>query len=133
MIKDIQYPEVKEVAVAIVPEDGDEGGIWNVYLLNLKDQLIEGVLVCSKGYGSMNGETVKTSTLRHFLDAMPPKSFSKVEPIMENVFSLSNEYWVSFYINEIIYDKKFIFLPETINESYFSSIPVINKKGVMIV
>jgi len=132
MIKDIQYPEVKDVAIAIVKEEGDEGEIWNVYLLNLREQLIENVLVTSKGYGTMDGETVKTSILRHSLNTVQPKSFAKVEPIMENVFSLSNEYWVSFYANTIIYDKKFIFLPETINEFYFSTVPIINKKGVMI-
>ena len=56
----------------------------------------------------------------------------KIEPIMEDVFSLSNEYWVSFYIDKIIYDKKFIFLPETISSEYFTQIPILNKRGVMI-
>jgi hypothetical protein len=132
MIKDIQYPEVKDVGIAILKEKMEEGDAWNVYLLNLKDERIENVLVSSKGYGTLNGEAVKTSTLRHFLNTVQAKTVVKVEPIMENVFSLSNEFWVSFYIHNIIYDKKFIFLPETINESYFSLIPIINKKGVMI-
>jgi hypothetical protein len=44
----------------------------------------------------------------------------------------NNEYWVSFYIDKVIHDKKFIFLPGTINEEFFTSVPIIFKKGVMI-
>lgn len=133
MIKDIPVPEVNDIAVAVIPEeDENEELAWSVYLLNLKDTPIEGVLVSSKGYGELNGEQIKTSTLRHFLDTLQPKSYAKIEPIMENVFPLNNEYWVSFYLNNLIYDKKFIFLPETIRQDFFVKIPLINKKGVMI-
>lgn len=132
MIKDIKQPKVTDIAMAVVQEEIEGENSWFVYLLNLKDVEIEGVLVSSKGYGELKGESVKTSMLRHFLDVIKPASFEKVEPIMENVFSLSNEYWVSFYINNVMYDKKFIFLPETIHERNFTQIPLIGKKGVMI-
>jgi hypothetical protein len=132
MIKDIHYPEVKDIAVAVVKEDTPEGVSWTVYLLNLKEVSITSILVSSKGYGLKNGEEVKTSTLRHFIDNMPAKSYATIEPIMEDVFSLSNEYWVSFYVGNVIHDKKFIFLPETISEQFLTNVPVINKKGVMI-
>lgn len=132
MIKDIHQPEVTDIAIAIVQEEAEEGLGWFVYLLNLKLVLIEGVLVSSKGYGEVNGESVKTSVLRHFLDEIGPNSFRKIEPIMEDVFVLSNEFWVSFYIDKVMYDKKFIFLPETIHHDYFTNIPLLNKRGVMI-
>jgi hypothetical protein len=132
MIKDIHYPEVKDIAVAVVKEETPEGVSWTVYLLNLKEVSITSILVSSKGYGLKNGEEVKTSTLRHFIDNMPAKSYATIEPIMEDVFSLSNEYWVSFYVGNVIHDKKFIFLPETISEQFLTNVPVINKKGVMI-
>ncbi|MGZ4048783.1 MAG: hypothetical protein ACXVNN_05425, partial [Bacteroidia bacterium] len=105
---------------------------WNVYLINFKKEKIEGVLVTSHGYGKLNEEDVKTSTLRHFLDEVEPKSFVKFEPIIETLFGLNNEFWVSFYIDKVMYDKKYIFLPETIKEENFILIPYINKKGVMI-
>lgn len=133
MIKDIHYPEVKDIAVAVVKEENPEGEAWTVYLLNLKEMNISNILVSSKGYGQKNGEEVKTSTLRHYINDMPAKSFASIEPIMEDVFSLSNEYWVSFYIGNVIHDKKFIFLPETISEQFLTNVPVINKKGVMII
>lgn len=125
---DILYPEVRDVSVAAILEDTD----WAVYLINQKDVPLEGVLVSSRGYGKIGEEEVETSVLRHFLDTVGPKSFVKIEPIMEDVFRLSNEYWLSFYIDGVIYDKKFIFLPETINSTFFSTVPIIGKKGVLI-
>jgi hypothetical protein len=132
MKKDIEYPKVTDIAIAVVKEDADGEDGWSVYLINLKDIEITGVLVSSKGYGKVDGEDVKTSVLRHFIDNMPAKSVAKVEPIMENVFHLNNEYWVSFYVGELIHDKKFIFLPGTIDEAYFTNVPVLNKRGVLI-
>lgn len=132
MKKDIEYPKVTDIAIAVVKEDTDGEDGWSVYLVNLKDIEITGVLVSSKGYGKVDGEDVKTSVLRHFIDNMPAKSVAKVEPIMENVFHLNNEYWVSFYVGELIHDKKFIFLPGTIDEAYFTNVPVLNKRGVLI-
>jgi hypothetical protein len=133
MIKDIEKLPVEDVFVAVVKEFDEEGNIaWNVYLVNQKNVSIEGVLVSSKGYGQIEGEDVKTSMLRHFLDVLPPQSFAKIEPIMENVFGLFNEFWLSFYVNKVIYDKKFIFPPETIIDSHLINIPLIEKKGIMI-
>ncbi|MGQ0829468.1 MAG: hypothetical protein ACT4ON_13855 [Bacteroidota bacterium] len=133
MKKDISPPLVEDVAVAVVTEQNDLGEKeWNVYLLNLKKQKIEGVLVTSQGYGTFDDEEVKTSTLRHFLDEVNANSFKKIEPIVETVFGLNNEYWVSFYLNKVMYDKKYIFLAESITPENFINIPLINKKGVMI-
>jgi hypothetical protein len=125
---DIEYPEVRDVSVAAVLEDAG----WSVYLINQKEVRIEGVLVSSRGYGKIGDADVETSVLRHFLETIEPKSFVKIEPIMEDVFRLTNEYWVSFYIDGMIYDKKFIFLPETINSAFFTTVPIIEKKGVLI-
>ena len=125
---DIEYPEVRDVSVAAVLEDAG----WSVYLINQKEIRIEGVLVSSRGYGKIGDADVETSVLRHFLETIEPKSFVKIEPIMEDVFRLTNEYWVSFYIDGMIYDKKFIFLPETINSAFFTTVPIIEKKGVLI-
>ncbi|MES2592501.1 MAG: hypothetical protein V4608_11495 [Bacteroidota bacterium] len=133
MKKDINPPVVENIAVAVVKEYNELQEIeWNVYLLNFKKENIEGVLVTSKGYGIYNNEEVKTSVLRHFLDVVDANSFKKIEPIVETVFGLNNEYWLSFFLNNVMYDKKYIFLPETITEENLILIPFINKKGVMI-
>ena len=133
MLKDIPKLEVENLAVAIVRELNEESEpIWNAYVINLYDQQIHNVLVSSKGYGSFEGREVKTSVLRHLIGNIDAQDYAKIEPIMDNLFGLSNEFWVSFYIGKNIYDKKYVFLPETIKEENFILIPYINKKGVMI-
>lgn len=131
MIKDIVFPEVEDIIVAVIQEhEGlDE---YYVALINLKFVDIKNVLVVSNGYGIINEKKVKTSTLRNFFDEVKKQDYIKIEPIQKEVFGLSNEYWVSFTLNGQMYDKQFIFLPETIIESNFVQIPIIEKKGVMI-
>lgn len=133
MLKDIPNETVEDIAIAIVPELNETGEeLWNVYLLNLKEQPIEGVLVTSRGYGERKGEQIQTSTLRHFLDEMESRSYKLIEPIIPDVFGLTNEFWVSFYHDKKIFDKKYLFLPESIRHDFFSRIPIIGKDGVMI-
>ncbi len=131
MIKDIVFPEVEDVAIAIVQEfEGlDE---YDVYLINLKFADIHNVLVVSTGYGIVNEQPIKTSTLRHFFETIKQHDYIKIEPIQKEVFGLSNEFWLSFSLNNQLYDKQFIFLPETVVESNFVNIPLLNKKGVLI-
>jgi hypothetical protein len=135
MRKELKGPEATNVSVAVVKEVNElnEEG-YNVYVINEYDVQIRGVLVSSKGYGKHpdSEEIIKTSMLRHYLEDMPPKSYRKIEPIMEDVFGLNNEYWVSFWINNVMHDKKFIFLPEVIQPSNYVQIPIIEKKGVLI-
>ncbi|MCU0433660.1 MAG: hypothetical protein MUC87_09430 [Bacteroidia bacterium] len=132
MKKDLEIPQVENVAVAIVKEPNRDDDEWGVYLINLKNEPISNVFVTSTGYGEVNGERLKTSTLRHFFETVAPDTAIKVEPIMDFTFGLSNEYWVSFYVGEQIYDKQYVFLPETINPSNFTRIPLLDRKGVMI-
>jgi hypothetical protein len=133
MIKDLPENNVTDIAVAVALEgENAESKIFHVYLINLKKETIENVLVTSKGYGEKNGEQVKTSTLRHMFPEVAAGGFKQIEMIDEQTFGLNNEYWVSYYIGKQIYDKKFIFLPESIIDSNFIKLPVVNKPGVMI-
>jgi hypothetical protein len=131
-VSETERPKV-HMKIAIVREKNAEGADeWNVYLLNFKLVAIEGVLVTSTGYGELNGEPRKTSTLRHFLDTVGPESFVKIEPIHEQVFGLNNEYWLSFYVQKVMYDKQYVFLAESISEANCIKVPLVNKKGVLI-
>lgn len=135
MKEELQGPKVTKAAVAVVQEVNDEGEqVYNVYALNFYDEKMEGVLVTSVGYAvhHKTQEQVRTSTLRHLLDEIPPQSFKKIEPIIEDVFGLNNEYWLSFWLKDVMYDKKFIFLQETIKKENFVKIPLIDKLGVII-
>lgn len=133
MKKDILQPLVEGISIAVVLENEDPvSRHWNVYLVNHRADVLENVLVSSKGYGVKDGQEVKTSTLRHSLGEVAGSSFVAIEAIDEQVFGLTNEYWLSFYLGRQIYDKKFIFLPESIIDSNLIRIPLVNKPGVMI-
>lgn len=132
MKKGYEIPEVHDIAMAVVLEEENGQNVWNVFLINLHIVPIKNVIVSSRGYGELGGEKRATSTLRHFYEEIPDLEYTRVEPIMEDTFGLSNEFWVSFYIDDQVYDKKYVFLPESINEKNFTPIPLLNIPGVMI-
>jgi hypothetical protein len=133
MKKDLPDNAVVDIAIAVVLlSETPEVKNWTVYVVNMKDMQIDNVIISSKGYGEKDGKTVKTSVLRHFIGDLKAKSYAGVEAIDTEVFGLTNEYWLSYYINGTIYDKKFIFLPESIVDENLIRIPIVNKPGVMI-
>ncbi|MEM7162073.1 MAG: hypothetical protein AAF487_06470 [Bacteroidota bacterium] len=132
-IKKIFGPKVEDVAMAIVKEYNEVNKAeWFVYLINFQDKPLENVLISSTGYGKKDGKKVNTSTLRYYYEEIAPNSYTKIEPIIEDVFELANQYWVSFYQAKEIYDKKYVFLANTIEEQFFTQIPYIEKKGILI-
>lgn len=133
MKKDINPPKVENVAFAIVKDINElNEEVWNVYLINLKDLSLESALVSATGYGEIDGKKKKTTTLRYFLGDVKPQSYVLIEPIMTDVFSLHNEYWLTFYANKELHDKKYIFLAESIKDEHLTNIPLIGKKGILI-
>ncbi|MFD1770017.1 hypothetical protein [Sphingobacterium suaedae] len=133
MKKDLPENVVEDISIAVVLEgETPTSKVWNVYLINEKPCPIVNVLVSSKGYGKKDGNEVKTTTLRHFLGDIPSSSSVKIEAIDTQVFGLTNEYWLSYYIDKTIYDKKYIFLPESIVDENLIKVPLVNKPGIVI-
>jgi uncharacterized membrane protein YhfC len=131
--KDIVPPKVEGVAMAVVREADEEGAnAWYVYLINRREVTLENVLISSRGYGEIEGEERKTSEMRHHLEKLGPKSWARIERIVEEVFALSNQYWLSFYIGRQLHDKKYIFLAGSIDEANFTNLPLMGVRGVMI-
>lgn len=134
MKKDINPEKVTDVAVAIVPEKDNLGNeLWSSYLINLKKEPINTVLVSTKGYGALNGKDVKTSILRHMLGDIGPMTYKKIEPLHEKLIKISNEFWVSFWHQGQLFDKKYVFVTESIVKENLVYIPQLDRKGVMIV
>ena len=136
MREELKGPLVENVGVAVIQIENElNEKMYEVYLLNLKEEIIEGIIITSRGYGenAVTGEKVKTSSLRHSLEVLLPNEAAKIEPIMEDVFGIANEYWVSFWINDTMYDKKFVFVSESISEKNMKIIPLLGEKGVMII
>lgn len=132
MKKDISLPVVTGVSIAIVRKMNEiQQAEWFVYFINDNDHGIQNLFITSRGYGEIDGETRQTSTLRHAFDYVEPKSQVLVEPIQPEVFPLNNEYWVSYYIGDVIYDKRFTFVPDSIVEGNLTKIPALNLMGIL--
>jgi len=130
--KDIEIPEVKNVTLAVVREKNLlNASEWKVYLINNNDTDLENTLVASKGYGEKEGEKQMTSVLRHFLETVPAHGHALIEPLDPAVFHLNNEYWISYYIGSQIYDKRFVFVPDSICDENVIAIKELGMEGVL--
>ncbi len=125
-------PKVEGIELAVVLENDTPE--YAVYLHNAKEDIIEGIIITSVGYGEnpTTGEKIKTATLRHSLEVMLPNEVAKIELIVPEVFGLYNEYWVSFWINEELFDKKFLFLPDAIHSEKLRMLDSFGKFGVLL-
>jgi hypothetical protein len=134
MIKDIEFKKTEDVAMAVIRKEDDEAGekIWKVILLNLKSKPIESVIINSTGYGKKENRDVKTSELRQFFDSIQPKSFVEVEIITDELLGLHNQFWVSYVFENHLYDRRYVFLAESIQPEFFTDIPLINTRGILI-
>ena len=131
MKEHINFDPVEGVSIAIARQDDPAEEHWQVYLINTNAYKLENVIVVSKGYSGLGEEKVQTSTLRHLFDVVEPKGHVLVEPIDPAIFHLTNEFWVSYYVGKQIYDKKFVFVPESIVAEHLINISSINKMGVL--
>jgi hypothetical protein len=101
MLKDIPELKVEDVSIAIIKDEDEVAGeVWDVYLINQRKEKITGVLVTSTGYGVIGDESRKTSTLRHFFEEVDSNSFIKIETMVEDVFDVNNEFWLSFFFRK---------------------------------
>ena len=134
MKKDIIIPEVENVFVAAVQEWSDDfmEKVWFAYLVNDSDFLIESVMVVSKAFGTIDGEMKKTSLLRHAFVEVPAVSVVKIEMIEKSVLTLNNEFSVSYFIGNTLYDKKFIFKANFDSVSEIEEVPILFVDGVIV-
>lgn len=132
MKKDIDFQPVTGVKLAIAKEEINGIEEWAVYIINLNLIELNTVMITSKGYGIIDGEEKKTSVLRHLVKELGAESIAKVEPIDPALFALNNEYWVSYYILDQIFDKKFLFKEGSLAPNNIQYIPELDLLGVLI-
>jgi hypothetical protein len=131
MKKDIDFHPVTGVKLAIAKEEKPTGTEWAVYIINLNLIELTNVMITSKGYGEINGELRKTSTLRNSIPELGEQAVAKIEAIDPSVFALTNEFWVSYYILDQIFDKKFIFTSGSFDAGFIKMIPEIGLEGIL--
>lgn len=134
MKSDLEFPISKDVFFAAISEWNDDfqENSWYAYLVNNNKTPLEMALVVSRAYGTINGEQRKTGTFRHAYKEVPANSIVKVELLENNVLQLNNEFVVSYFLNNKMYDKTFIFRTNTINKNALSDIPSTDLKGVLL-
>lgn len=132
MKKDILFPKVEGVFIAITQKivENDEK-IFEVYLINKNQYPLQNVFVTSNGYGVLDTNEVKTSTLRHFLGDIEADSALLIEPLDGSVLAINNEYWLSFFHNNQLFDKKYIFIAGSFIEEHLVYLPELKLKGLL--
>jgi hypothetical protein len=134
MRQDIAIPEVKNVFVAAIELTEENGGTnWWIYLINDTQTPLENILIQSRGYSDLESKGgTKTASLRKLIQILPAQSATKIEPLMAEVMGLFNEYWISFFEDGQMKDRKYIFGPHTINAAFNEPLPVIGENGILI-
>jgi len=134
MKSDITIPTVENVFLAAVQEWSDDfmEKVWYVYLINDSDFNLDSVMVVSKAFGTIDGEMKKTSLLRHAFMQVPGVSVVKVEMVEKSVLQLNNEFMVTYFIGNTLYDKKFIFRAQSITQDYVEEVPILFVDGVIV-
>ena len=130
MKKHIEIPESKGIYIAAVREKNDEFQAmeWNSYLINDGKTSIEMVLIVTKG---LDKEEI-TSTMRHSIKILPAKSFAKIEFLQDEVLRLNNQFLVTYFADNKLYEKTFLFPKNSITDAALKELPVIKKQGVLI-
>ena len=134
MKSDITIPTVENVFLAAVQEWSDDfmEKVWYVYLVNDSDFNLDSVMVVSKAFGTIDGEMKKTSLLRHAFMQVPGVSVVKVEMVEKSVLQLNNEFMITYFIGNTLYDKKFIFRSQSITPDYVEEVPILFVDGVIV-
>jgi hypothetical protein len=134
MKSDITIPKVENVFLAAVQEWSDElmEKVWYVHLINDSDYDLDSVMVVSKAFGTIDGEMKKTSLLRHAFVKVPAVSVVKIELLETSVLLLNNEFMVTYFIENTLYDKKFIFRAQSITPDYVEEVPILFVDGVIV-
>ena len=85
-------------------------------------------LIVSKGY---DGDR-KTSTMRHAIGGVGAKAYEKIELVQEDVLALNNEFFVTYFADSKLYEKRFLFEKNSINERNLITVPFIELDGIFV-
>jgi len=129
MKKDIHIPVIKNVYLVVVHDYNKtfKSDDWNVYLINDKDIALEMVLIISKGYDAKR----ETAQMRHKVAFLPAKSAIKIEFMIDEVLVLNNEFKITFFADNKLYDKIFLIKKNSIKKSALRMVKALGKRGII--
>lgn len=129
MRKNIEIPLAQNVYIVAIREWDQDflAQHWNIYLANDQPEEFATVWVVSRG----KDKDRLTTTLRHPLGDVKAKTVVKIEFISTQVLSFTNEYLVTFFVGNKLFERTYVFEPNTISEKNIVSIPILNCEGVL--
>ena len=130
MKKDIDIPASTDVHLAIIHEYNElfKTHDWTAYLINQKEAAIDMVLIVSHGYH----DSEKTSVMRHKLNSLPAKSAAKVELMQEEVLKLNNEFKLTYFYENRLFEKTYLLKKNSAKEKALRPIKFLNKRGLLL-
>jgi hypothetical protein len=127
MKKDLDIEEVSGGYIAFLPNRDH----WSVHVINNRKDPLETVIVNASGEGKLEGKDKQTATLRFLLNDIPAESEKQFELLMPESLNLSHRYWISYYIGNRIFDKKYVYQPEMYDED-LQDLPVFDSPGILL-
>ena len=100
---------------------------WNAYIINDGKEPIEMALIVSKGFN----DTKITAEFRHQVKLLPAKSYAKIEFLETKVLALNNQFSVTYFKDNKMFEKTFLFKANTIKEKYLDKLPVMKLEGIL--
>jgi len=132
MKKDINFSAHEGIRIAIARKKDEPGEPqWNVFLLNQTEHTLQDLIIVTKGYGEIDGEKRQTATFRHYFEQVKKQNYQLIEPIDPALFILFNEFWVSYYVDGKIYDKRCVFAPGSMEENQLQHISFLDLYGAL--
>ncbi|MCX2744508.1 hypothetical protein OO013_11565 [Mangrovivirga sp. M17] len=128
MKKDILERKAEKIGVALSKQ---RTGEWQAYFINFHDACLKNVLINSCGMGEIEGKEVKTSVLRHIIDSVGPGKAVAFESMVEEVFKLDNEFKITYFKENQLYDGVITFKSGSINKDDTEYIEEIGEEVVI--
>ncbi|NMM49756.1 hypothetical protein [Marinigracilibium pacificum] len=129
MKKDIVEQKAEQIGIALSKQ---KTGEWRVYFINFHESELENVLINSCGKGVVKGKEVKTSVLRHIIDKIASHKAVAFETMVEEVFALENEFKITYFKNNRLFDGVISFKPGTIKKGKPEFIDEIGEEAIII-
>jgi len=135
MKSDIIVPVVENVFIVAIQDWSDDfqENCWYAYLLNATNEPLEMAMIVSRAYGLIDGEERNTMSLRHAFAKVETQTAIRIEFLENKVLELNNEFLLSYFLGNKMFDKKFIFNANSINVNAQIDLLVVIKLGIMVV
>jgi hypothetical protein len=129
MRKDIEIPQAENIHIVAIKEWDQEieAALWTIYFVNNREEEIDTVLVMSRG----NTNDKKTTTLHRNLGNISSKDAVKVEFMADEVLGFTNEYLVTFFAENKLFERKFTFAPNSISDEKTVKLPAVDTEGIL--